>query len=79
MLFAEFIVRRVGIRVPPQPELLNEGLALLIVAQAFECLTFLVRNDVGDILIQPRPISGLDLLPKFLLGLELFLIRARTL
>ena len=54
MLFAELVVRGVGIRIAAQPELLDEGLALLVVAQVLEGLPFLVGDDVGHILIEPR-------------------------
>ena len=44
VLFAEFVVGRVGIGIAAQPELLDERLALLVVAQVLECLPLLVRR-----------------------------------
>jgi hypothetical protein len=47
VLFAELVLRRIRIRVAPQPEILDEGVALLIVAQVLERLRLFVRDDVG--------------------------------
>ena len=38
VLFAEFVVRRVGIGVAAQPELLDEGVALFVVAEDLKAL-----------------------------------------
>ena len=54
VLFAEFVFRRVGIGIAAQPELLDEGFALLVVAQVLERLPLLVGDDVGDVLVEPR-------------------------
>ena len=47
MLFAELVVRRIGIGIAAQPELLDEGVPLLVVAQVLEGLPLFVGDDVG--------------------------------
>ncbi len=79
VLFAEFVVGGVGIGVAAQPELLDERLALLIVAQVLEGLPFFVGNDVGHILVEPGLVGALQFLPDFLLRLEFFLVGALAL
>ena len=79
VLFAELVVGRVGIGIAAQPELLDERFALLVVAQVLECFPLFVRDDVGHILIQPGLVGALQLLPDFLLGLELLLVGALAL
>jgi hypothetical protein len=51
VLFAELVLRRIGVGIAPQPELLNEGVALLVVAQVLEGLALFVGDDVGHILV----------------------------
>ena len=75
MLFAEFIVGGVGIGIAPQPELLDERFALLVIAQVLEGLPLFVRDDVGHILIQPGFVGGFEFLPNFLLRLEFLFVR----
>jgi len=53
MLFAELVFRGIGIGIAAQPELLDEGLALLVVAEISEGFPFFVGDDVGDVLIEP--------------------------
>src|SRR5215831_15224872 len=79
MLFAELIVRGVGVGVPAEPELLNKSFALFVVAEALKGLAFLVRNNVGDVLIEPGFISAFQFLPELFLGLELCIVGARAL
>ena len=74
MLFAKFILRRIRIRVPPQPELLDEVVPLLVVAQALECLEFLVGNDPVDVLVYPLLIRPFEFLADFLLLLEFLFV-----
>ena len=76
VLFAEFVVGRVGIGIAAQPELLDERLALFVVAQVLECLPLFVRDDVGHVLIEPGLVGAFQLLPDFLLRLELLLVGA---
>ncbi len=44
VLFAEFVIRRIRVRIAPQPELFNECVPLLVVAQALERLAILRRK-----------------------------------
>ena len=53
VLFAELVFGRIGIGIAAQPELLDEGIPLLVVAQVLEGLPFLIGNDVGHVLVQP--------------------------
>ena len=53
VLFLELVLGRVGIRIAAQPEVLDEGLTLLIVRQALERLHLLVGDDPAHVLIQP--------------------------
>src|ERR1700688_717890 len=57
-----------GIRsgIAPQPELFDELLALVIRAQPFPGLPFLVGDDVGDVLIEPFPVRGLQLFAQLI-------------
>jgi hypothetical protein len=79
MLLAEFVFRRVWIGVAAQPELLNERVPLLIVAQVLEGFGLLVGDDPEHILIQPGLVGALQLLPYRLLGGELLLVGALAL
>ena len=58
MLFAELILRRIGIRIAAQPELLDELLALFFVGHVLEGLGFFVRDDPFHVLVQPLLIFG---------------------
>src|SRR5208282_4708163 len=74
MLLAKFVLRRIGIGVAAQPEVLDECLALFIVGQAHEGLALIVANNVGDVLIQPNFVGPLQFLPQSLLRLVPLLI-----
>ncbi len=74
MLFAELVVRGIGIRIAAEPELFDERFALLVVAQVLEGFPLVFGNDVGDVLIQPGLVGTLQFLPDCLLRLELLLI-----
>ena len=74
MLFAKFIFRRIRIRVAPQPELLDEVVPLFVVAQALECLEFLIGDDPVNVLVHPLLIRPFEFLADFLLLLELLLV-----
>src|ERR1039457_4980030 len=76
VLLAELIIGRVGIGIAAQPELLDESLALLIVAEVLEGFSFFVGDDVGYVLLQPRLEGPLQLPPNFLLGFEFVFIGA---
>ncbi len=54
VLFAKFVVGRVGIRIAAQPELLDERIALFVVAQVSKGFALIVRDDVGDVLVRAR-------------------------
>ena len=53
VLIAELVLGRLGIRVPAQPELLDELVALFIVSEALECFRFFVGDDPANVLVQP--------------------------
>jgi hypothetical protein len=74
VLFAELVLRRIGIGVAPLPEVLDERLAFLVVAQAHERFAFIVGDDVGNFLVQPGLVGPLQLLPQFPLSLVPLLI-----
>src|SRR4051812_46376883 len=78
VLFAEFVIRAVRVGIAPEPELLDESFALLVVAQALESFPLFVRDDVGRVLVQPGLESPVDLFPEMFLSSELLLIRALT-
>src|ERR1700759_1354005 len=69
MFFFVFVLHRVGSRIPAQPELLDELLALVVGPEALERGPFLVRDDPRDILLQPAVPRGL----QFSLERRLFL------
>jgi hypothetical protein len=79
VLFAELVLRRIRIGVAAQPEVLDEGVALLVVAKGLEGLALLVGDDVGDVLFQPGLVGALQLLPYGLLGGKLLLVGALAL
>jgi hypothetical protein len=49
VLFAELVLRRIRTGIAPLPELLDESVSFLVVAQALERLQFLVGNNPVDI------------------------------
>ena len=61
VLFAVLILRRIRIRIPPQPEVLDELVALFVVAQALERLQLLVGDDPANVLIHPLLVLALQL------------------
>src|SRR5580658_10702389 len=76
VLFAEFVVGRIGIWVAAKPELLDERVALFIVREIPKGLTLFVRNDVGDVLIEPCLVGALQLLTDCPLRLDDLLVAA---
>ena len=76
VLLAKFVIRRVRIRIAPQPELLDEGIPLLIVAQRLEGFALFVRDDPGHILIQPGLVSPLQFVLQGTLRGKLLLVGA---
>src|SRR6516225_5926263 len=60
VLFAKLVLRRIGIRIATQPELLDEVVALLIIAQALEGFQLLVGDDPMNILIHPLLVGALQ-------------------
>ena len=61
MLILELVVVGVRVRVPAQPELLDELVPLLIVGQALEGPLLFVRDDPADIFVQPLLVLALQL------------------
>src|ERR1035438_5808688 len=58
VLLFEFVLYRAGSRIAAQPELLDEALAFGIGLETFECGSFVVSDDVGDILVDPLGVRG---------------------
>ena len=79
VLFAEFVLRRILVGVATQPEVLDESVALLVVAERPERLALLVGNDVAHILLQPRLVGPLQFLAYRLLSGKLRLVGALSL
>ena len=53
MFFAIFVLVGVRIGIAAQPELLDELLALFVGGELLESRPLLVRDDVGDVLVEP--------------------------
>src|SRR5208337_94065 len=66
VLFLEIIVRQIGVAAAAQPELLDELLAFFACFQLEKRAALFRRNDVDDVLVQPRPIRTLQLLEGLL-------------
>ena len=77
VLLAEFVLRRIRIRIAAQPEVLNEGFALFIVGQALERLHLLIGDDPAHVLVQPLLVGAFQLLLQFFLLLEFLLVAER--
>ena len=75
VLFPVFVLLRVGSGVSPQPELLDEVLALLVRRQANKSLLFFRGQDVADIFTHPLPEGSAQLVLKLLQAFLLFLLR----
>src|SRR5437867_4590602 len=63
ILLAIFILVSVRIGIAPSPEFLYEPLALVVSLQLLESLSFIIGNDVGNILLQPVFVGLLQLGP----------------
>ena len=63
VFFAKLIIGRVGVRIPAQPELLDECFALLIIAEVLECFALFIGDDVGNFVLQPGLVGAFQLLP----------------
>ncbi len=74
MLLAILVLRRIRIRIPTPPEVLDERVPLLVVAQAQERFLLRIGNDPPDVLVQPFPVGGSQLVPQLLLLLSSLLI-----
>ena len=70
VLFAVLILRRVRIRIPPQPEVLDELVPLFVVAQALERLQLLVGDDPANVLVDPLLVLAMQLALQRLLLLQ---------
>src|SRR5947207_10851537 len=79
VLFAELVFGGIGIGIAAQPELLDERLALLIVAQVLESLPFVIGDDVGHILLEPVLVGVLQFPPDLFPGGEPLLVGALAL
>src|SRR5882762_10521991 len=57
ILLAILVLFSIRIRITTAPKCFDKLFALFVCRQPFECLAFLVSNDVGDILFDPVFIS----------------------
>src|SRR5579875_901534 len=79
VLVAIGVLRRIGIGIAARPELLEEGVALFVVAEREKRLALLVGDDIGNLLVQPGLVGSLQLLPQGLLRLVALLVGALAL
>src|SRR6266849_357195 len=61
VFFLELVFFGIGSRVATEPELFDELLALIVGAEAFPSLLFLIRDDVGNVLIEPLFVGSFEL------------------
>ena len=61
VLFLELVLDGVRRGVAAQPELLDELLALVVGLEALEGRPLLIRDDVGDVFVEPLPIRRFQL------------------
>src|SRR3974390_995948 len=73
VLFLVLILRSIGSGIAPQPELLNELVAFLIVGKLFESRQLLRSNDPAHVLVQPLFVGGTQFLLEGL-GVGLLLL-----
>jgi len=64
MLFFKIVLRQVGIAAAPQPELLDELLALFVGIQLKESVALVGSDDLGDVLRQPLTVGAVQLLQR---------------
>src|SRR3981189_421542 len=62
VLFFEIILRQIGVAAAPEPELLDELLALFVGIQLEESVALFRRDDIGDVLAEPLPVGAVQLL-----------------
>ena len=53
VLFFVLVFDRIGRRIPPQPELLDELFAFFVGIHLLEGFALFIRDDVRDILVEP--------------------------
>ena len=64
MLFLKVVLWKVGIAAAPQPELLDELLALFVGIQLQESIALVGRDNVSDVFRQPLPVGTVQLLQR---------------
>ena len=69
IFFAIFVFVCVRIGIPTAPKLFDEMLSLVVGFEFLKRLSLLVRDDVGDIFVQPILVGFVE----FLLNIALFL------
>ena len=79
VLFAVLVFGRIRVGVAAQPEVLDEGVALFVVAQAHEGFALFVGDDVRNFLVQPGLVGPFQLLTESLLGVIALLVGPLTL
>src|SRR6185369_14247775 len=57
VLLFELVLVSVRIGIAPAPKFLDESFAFVVSSQFFECLTFFVSDDVGDVFVEPVFVS----------------------
>src|SRR6185437_8158361 len=67
VVFLVLIEGRLRIGVAPLPEALDEGLALILIAELQKGLALLRSDDVGYVLVEPLLVFGVQLLLQLLL------------
>ena len=73
VLFLERILRRILIRIPPLPEILDERFPLFVGGEVNEGATFFGGDNVNDVFVEPLLVSGIQLVIEvFVLLLALF-------
>jgi hypothetical protein len=77
VLFFKLVFLRIRRRIAPQPELLDELLALLVGRKAPERRALFVGDDVEHVLVQPLFVRAFQLLAQFLFALAPLFFRHR--
>src|SRR6266581_2838783 len=66
MLFLKIVLRQIRIAAAPQPELLDELLALFVGIELKKGVALFGRDDVGDVLRQPLPVGAVQFFQRSL-------------
>src|SRR5688572_21541570 len=61
IFLAVFVLLGVGIRIAAAPKILDKILALFVRLKGHERALFVLRDDIGDVIVQPALVGLLDL------------------